>query len=102
MSADVLNNVRAADIAAPGQRRWRSFLRIPQAALGLSLLVLLLLLVVLGPFIAPDQPNEISDQPIAAPSGQHWLGTDTYGRDILSRLLHGGASVILLPLLAVS
>jgi peptide/nickel transport system permease protein len=89
-------------LAAAPQRRWRSFLAIPQAGLGLSLLVLLLLLVVLGPFIAPDPPNQISDRPIIGPSAQHWLGTDTYGRDILSRVLHGGSSVILLPLLAVS
>lgn len=102
MSADVLSNLSAADLAAPRQRRWRGFFAIPQAATGVTLLVLLLLMVVLGPFIAPDPPNKISDQPILGPSAQHWLGTDTYGRDILSRVLHGGASVILLPLLAVS
>jgi peptide/nickel transport system permease protein len=94
--------VSAADLAAPRQRRWRGFFAIPQAATGVTLLVLLLLMVVLGPFIAPDPPNQISDQPILGPSVHHWLGTDTYGRDILSRVLHGGASVILLPLLAVS
>ncbi len=102
MSADVLATIQAVDIVAPRQRRWRGFLAIPQAALGLTLLVLLLLVVILGPFLAPDPPNKISAQPILGPSGQHWLGTDTYGRDILSRVLHGGASVILLPLLAVS
>jgi peptide/nickel transport system permease protein len=82
--------------------RWRAFFRIPQAATGATLLILLLLLVILGPYVAPDPANKISDTPILGPSGAHWLGTDSYGRDILSRVLHGGSSVILLPLLAVS
>ncbi|GAA2389901.1 ABC transporter permease [Dactylosporangium salmoneum] len=102
MSADILRTVTAGDVAAPRRRGWRSFLAIPQGGLGVALLLLLLLLVVIGPFVAPDTPNEISDQPILGPSAEHWLGTDAYGRDILSRVLHGGASVILLPLVAVS
>ena len=102
MSADVLSTVKPEDLGAPRRRRRWSFFAIPQAATGVTLLALLLLLVIAGPFIAPDPPNKISDQPILGPSAHHWLGTDTYGRDILSRVLHGGASVILLPLLAVS
>jgi peptide/nickel transport system permease protein len=89
-------------IVQPRQRRLREFLAIPQASIGLILLILLLLLVIAGPWLAPDPPNQISDQPILGPSGKHWLGTDTYGRDIFSRLLHGGSSVILLPLVAVA
>jgi peptide/nickel transport system permease protein len=93
----------AIDIIVPArQRRWREFFSIPQASIGVALLVLLLLLVILGPFLAPEEPNQISDTPILGPSWKHWLGTDTYGRDIFSRLLHGGSSVILLPLLAVA
>jgi len=85
-----------------GPRRFREFLSIPQAILGCVLLILLLGLTIIGPFVAPEAPNEISDQPFAAPSAQHLLGTDALGRDIFSRVLHGGGSVILLPLLAVS
>lgn len=88
--------------AGARSRGWRSFFAIPQALVGSVLLVLLLALAVVGPFVAPDQPNEISDQPVAAPSAQHWLGTDALGRDIFSRVLHGGGSVLLLPLFAVA
>lgn len=84
------------------EQRWRTFLRIPQGWIGSVLLLLLLGLTIIGPFVAPYGPNAISDQPIEGPSGKHWLGTDSLGRDILSRVLHGGGSVILLPLLAVA
>jgi peptide/nickel transport system permease protein len=86
---------------AVGQRRWRAFLAIPQGVAGIVLLALLLALTIVGPFVAPYKPNEISDQPLDGSSGRHWLGTDALGRDIFSRVLHGGGSVILLPLLAV-
>jgi len=82
-------------------RRLRAFLSIPQAMVGSVLLVLLLALTIIGPFVAPYSPNAISDTPVLGPSGKHWLGTDTLGRDIFSRVLNGGGSVILLPLLAV-
>jgi peptide/nickel transport system permease protein len=82
-------------------RRLRAFLSIPQAMVGTVLLVLLLALTIIGPFVAPYSPNAISDTPVLGPSGKHWLGTDPLGRDIFSRVLNGGGSVILLPLLAV-
>jgi peptide/nickel transport system permease protein len=40
--------------------------------------------------------------PAEHPSTTHWLGSDLYGRDVLSRFLSGGRSVLLLPLLAVA
>jgi peptide/nickel transport system permease protein len=83
-------------------RRIRAFLAIPQGLAGSVLLVLLLLLTIIGPFVAPYPPDQISDQPVLGPSAKHWLGTDTFGRDIFSRVLNGGGSVILLPLLAVA
>jgi peptide/nickel transport system permease protein len=100
----------AADVASqpipaaaePRGRRLREFFAIPQALVGTVLLALLLLLTIIGPFVAPYPPNAITDQPLLGPSGKHWLGTDTLGRDIFSRLLSGGGSVILLPLLAVA
>jgi peptide/nickel transport system permease protein len=94
---------QAADAVKAGRplRRLRAFLSIPQAMAGTVLLVLLLALTIIGPFVAPYPPNAISDTPVLGPSGKHWLGTDTLGRDILSRVLNGGGSVILLPLLAV-
>jgi peptide/nickel transport system permease protein len=82
--------------------RIRAFLAIPQGLAGSVLLVLLLALTIIGPFVAPYPPDRITDQPLLGPSAKHWLGTDSFGRDILSRVLSGGGSVILLPLLAVA
>jgi peptide/nickel transport system permease protein len=55
-----------------------------------------------GPLVAPDDPNAISPHPGAAPSAAHLLGTDLLGRDVLSRVLDGGGTVIVLPLITVS
>lgn len=104
MSATPVTGLAPAAAVSKRQRapRLRAFLSIPQAMVGTVLLVLLLALTIIGPFVAPYPPNAISDAPLLGPSGQHWLGTDTLGRDILSRALNGGGSVILLPLLAVA
>jgi ABC-type dipeptide/oligopeptide/nickel transport system permease subunit len=68
----------------------RRLLADPNAALGLALVVLLILAALLAPALAPHDPTAIS---LAAayrgPSGDHWLGTDEVGRDILSRVLYG-------------
>ena len=59
------------------------------AAVTLGLLVLLFLL----PLIASQDPKVASlQESLASPSGGHWLGTDQFGRDIFSRVLHGGRS----------
>lgn len=87
----------------PGRLRGlRTFLRIPEGVIGAVLLVVMLGVVIVGPFFAPSDPDAIGGIPGAGPTSAHWLGTDTLGRDVLSRLLWGGRSVILLPLVAVS
>jgi peptide/nickel transport system permease protein len=53
-----------------------------------------------GPLLAPYGPNNIVGVPFSPPSGSHLLGTDFVGRDVLSRLLYGGTSVVLLAGLA--
>ena len=59
--------------------------------LGAVLLAFVLLILLLTPWIAPHDPatQHISNK-LAGPSGQHWLGTDHLGRDVLSRLMWGG------------
>jgi peptide/nickel transport system permease protein len=55
---------------------------------------------VLGPLAAPFDPVEISGRPRLGPSTEHLLGTDQLGRDLLSRVLHGGWSVVAVPTVA--
>jgi ABC-type dipeptide/oligopeptide/nickel transport system permease subunit len=59
--------------------------------IGALLLGAIVVLIVLGPWIAPYDPT--AQRLLArfgSPSGAHWLGTDHLGRDVLSRLLFGG------------
>jgi peptide/nickel transport system permease protein len=68
----------------------RRFLRHRFATAGLIVLVLVVLSALLAPAITQD-PNTLSaSDRKAAPSAEHWLGTDEAGRDILARTVHGG------------
>jgi len=70
---------------------------------SLAVLVIVILVSVLAPLIAPCDPiaQDLRDT-FAAPSPQHWLGTDDLGRDVLSRMIFGTRVSILASLLAVA
>lgn len=57
------------------------------AIIGLIVTVLLLLTGILAPLLTPHSPYEVTAVFSAAPSSDHWLGTDQVGRDVLSRLI---------------
>ncbi|MGH3585422.1 MAG: ABC transporter permease [Pseudonocardia sp.] len=61
------------------------------AVIGLGLLLAIILLCAAAPIIAPYGPAQIDilDR-LSGPTTEHWLGTDTLGRDTLSRLMYGG------------
>jgi len=70
---------------------WRRFRRRRPALVALFVLVLLATAALLAPVISPYPPDLQSlELGAVAPSATHWLGTDDLGRDMLSRLLHGG------------
>jgi peptide/nickel transport system permease protein len=84
-------------LAAPG--RW-----IARQPLGLlipaSLLGLIVAVTILAGVIAPHEPNTLNmQQMLASPSAEHPLGTDQLGRDVLSRVLHGGRTTIVMSLI---
>ena len=68
----------------------RRLVRNPAAMFGLVIVVLVVGMAVFAPLLAPYDPN---DQDLLlrlqAPSAEHWLGTDDFGRDQLSRLIYG-------------
>ncbi|HET9015853.1 MAG TPA: ABC transporter permease [Thermomicrobiaceae bacterium] len=84
-----------ADLAAierAGRHRLlRRFLHNKPGVFGLAVIVILVLLAILSPWIAPYnwQAQDIAHR-FANPSLSHLLGTDELGRDILSRILYGG------------
>jgi peptide/nickel transport system permease protein len=64
---------------------------------GFVIVGLLLLAALLAPLIAPYDPNaQQVNIRLAAPSASHWLGTDGFGRDILSRVIYGTRTTLLL------
>ncbi|WP_431935927.1 dipeptide/oligopeptide/nickel ABC transporter permease/ATP-binding protein [Micromonospora sp. RP3T] len=85
MSADT--TVRAGRTS----RRLRAFLGNPMGVVAGTVLLAIVAASVLAPLLAPQDPNlVVLSEALRPPSGDHPLGTDGNGRDILSRLLWGG------------
>lgn len=83
--------------AKAARRRRRRPLTLVLAAAFLALVVVM---GVLAPVLAPHSPDETSLLNALAPPGTegHWLGTDSTGRDVLSRVMHGARLSLLAPL----
>ena len=93
----------AAGAAGRGGRAlWRQVRRRKTALLGLVLGALVLTGALLAPWLAPANPLAMSPARLAAPSATTWLGTDQFGRDLLSRLLFGARVSILVAFAAVA
>lgn len=67
---------------------WKRFKKHKLAVAGLWFIVLVTMAAIFAPILAPYGPNDITGNFSAAPSMQHWLGTDQVGRDVLSRVIY--------------
>ena len=88
-------------LVAAGQKArnaLRLTLRTWAGRIALPIVLLYLILALFGPLLAPYSPTEMPDSIVEyqnlPPSTQFWLGTDQYGRDILSRVMCGAGSLI--------
>ncbi|MDQ3459936.1 MAG: ABC transporter permease [Deinococcota bacterium] len=71
--------------------------RQPGGALAGAAVVVIILVAVFAPWLAPYDPLEINFLvQLAPPSGAHPLGTDTFGRDVLSRIIVGARTAVLI------
>lgn len=81
---------------------WQALRKNRLSWVGIGLLLLIVLAAVLAPWLAPHDPLQ---QNIAyrlePPSAQFWLGTDSYGRDVLSRLIYGARVSLLVGFVAI-
>ncbi|MCW2950985.1 MAG: binding-protein-dependent transport system inner rane component [Conexibacter sp.] len=77
-------------------------LRTRQMQAGLVLTIAIVLLAIFGPLFAAHSDSAFVGIPFSAPSGSAPLGTDFLGRDVLSRVLDGGRSVVMLSLAATA
>ncbi len=81
---------------------WSRLRRNRMAMAGLALVLGLFALALLAPWLAPYDPNLIDlQQVLMAPSPAHLLGTDTLGRDVLSRIIFGARISLLVGFVAV-
>jgi peptide/nickel transport system permease protein len=80
---------------------WRRLMRSPQGLAGSLLIVVIAVLVVFGPALAPYGPDTMSVfTRYHGPEAAHWFGTDQYGRDIFSRILYGARATVVLACVA--
>ncbi|MGI6151040.1 MAG: ABC transporter permease [Christensenellales bacterium] len=67
---------------------------------GLILFTVILLTAIFAPYLAPYDPMELTGNVLVAPSSGHPLGTDPYGRDLLSRVIYGARTSLIIGFLA--
>ena len=79
---------------------WLTFTRNRLAMVGLGIVVALMLMALLAPLIATHHPfaQDLANR-LQPPSAAHWFGTDQYGRDIWSRVVHGSRLTLYIVLL---
>ena len=81
---------------------WRRLSRDRVAAVAALVLIVVVLAATFAPWVAPFDPYDINlTNVMAPPGGNHLLGTDSNGRDILSRLIYGARNTLMLGLVGV-
>jgi peptide/nickel transport system permease protein len=93
---------RAADLLeSPSRRVWIAASldftrRRPLGAIGAAIVLVMFAVAVTATVIAPYDPLAVDfGSMLAAPSADHWLGTDAFGRDVLSRLIYGSRTALI-------
>jgi len=88
----------AAGHAVLQRRPWlailRNALRLGRTKIGVAIVALLVAIALFGPLVAPHSPTEFIAVPNSGPSSDALFGADALGRDVFSRFLNGGRSVL--------
>jgi peptide/nickel transport system permease protein len=94
----------AAPPARLRKRQWLATLaiasRMARTRIGLAIVAVMVLIALFGPVVAPHGPTEFVGIPNSGPSSHALFGTDVIGRDVFSRFLYGGRSVLGLAIAA--
>ncbi len=99
MAINASSDVVLAVDEAPSRSWWagvREFTRRrPLGALGAAVVVLMIVVAVFAGVLSPYDPVAVDfGSMLARPSAQHWLGTDAFGRDVMSRLIYGSRTAL--------
>jgi peptide/nickel transport system permease protein len=86
---------------------FRQLRRNPVAILGAVLITLFVVVAAFAPWLAPHSPtrgdlSQITLSHVPGPSGEHWLGLDTQGRDELSRILYGARASLMIGVVSLT
>ena len=96
-------SIATAPVGAPrASGGWRYVVRSASGRIGIAILTLVVLVAILGPAFAPHPPQATLAIPGEGSTSASLAGTDYVGRDVLSRLLFGGRSLIIMSLLATA
>ncbi|WP_367716375.1 ABC transporter permease [Nitratireductor sp. GISD-1A_MAKvit] len=78
-------------------RVWTALLRNPLAVVGALVVLVLVIMAIFAPLIAPYSPigQDLANR-LMPPSAEHWMGTDELGRDIYSRVVYGARITLLI------
>ncbi|WLR51269.1 ABC transporter permease [Bacillus tianshenii] len=94
--AELARNEQPIEIAeedkviSPWREAWNSFRKNKLALVGSFIVLFFIVIAVAAPILAPAGVNDqVLGDRLQAPSSAHWLGTDDFGRDILSRIMYG-------------
>jgi peptide/nickel transport system permease protein len=87
-------------LAPPAGRRVLRLPRSPKILLGLGILLFFVALAIFGPLLAPQDPTATTANLLQGPTATHWLGTTQSGQDVLSQLLIGARSTVVIGFLA--
>jgi len=81
-------------VAPPRRSEWRRFARVffgrKLYLIGFVIVVIIILTAIFAPLLTPYNPiqNDLTSR-LLSPSSEHWLGTDSLGRDLLTRIIYG-------------
>jgi peptide/nickel transport system permease protein len=98
----ILGSELTPPVGIRGTSLLRRSLRLWRTRIGVALVGLIVLLAIIGPYVAPYGPNTPVGAPNSDPSGKAVLGTDYLGQDVLSRVLYGGRSILIMAVIATA
>ena len=106
MSEVIRRTIASIDEAPLRVSTFRRFIRVflsrVVVVFGLTVIIALILTAVCAPYIAPYDPYQQNlDNILSKPNSKHLLGTDTLGRDTLSRIIYGSRTSLMVGIVAI-
>lgn len=111
MSSETISSITRLDTESasgphltPSQLIWRRFRKHTMALSGMVGIAGLILFIIVGSILITErEANEVDlAARLSPPSSEHWMGTDSTGRDTFSRIIYGGQISIIIGILAVT